>query len=236
MNMKKIKMAVLWSLLFVGLTLYNTYLYRNNSNSAESVLELSSILAFQTGYNNIMLHFTVFPYIVTIILSRELLDKNNEIIIRYGRDEYVARHYLAAIKNSVYFSIVFSGVLYFGAYSHSSKRLWLEMKFYHPMMLNFIALIITYMLMTFIFITFYLKIYKVGIALCISAGIYTGFWFLLRFFRINYIYRNVSVLNRFYRGTLEVKAYGNNMVLQLLIIIVLFYIGRKIFKKKDIFL
>ena len=212
-------MAFLWSLLFVGLTLYNTYLYRNNSNSAESVLELSSILAFQTGYNNIMLHFTVFPYIVTIILSRELLDKNNEII-----------------KNSVYFSIVFSGVLYFGAYSHSSRRLWLEMKFYHPMMLNFIALIITYMLMTFIFITFYLKIYKVGIALCISAGIYTGFWFLLRFFRINYIYRNVSVLNRFYRGTLEVKAYGNNMVLQLLIIIVLFYIGRKIFKKKDIFL
>lgn len=237
-NIERLKNLVItvliWGCMAGGLLWYNTYIYSGVPKNAQDIIHIRSLLAFRTGFNNIMLHFILYPVICTLMLMKYVPRKNQESIIRKGRNEVVTEHYIIGFKVALVFSLIFSIVLYFGFLSHCSSELIENMEIIKVIAIYGVSLFVTYGLYTSIYICIYLTIYNKFLSWIISSSVYMSFWFFLRVFKINFVYRNASLLTNIYKGNFSLKTYGNAIGLQLGIIILLVFVGNYIYKRKDI--
>lgn len=229
-----IKKITIWFCIGGILAIWNMYLYQNGVDEIAAPYDLAAYITTGSGYGYMALHLSIYPIVCCTVIYMDTMKLEPSILLRMGKKKFINSYYYVALRNSILFCFIFTGILYISVSLRCSESFWNQINFMLPCSLYLLAIIVQYTMLTYIFVTVFTFMLKRERAICIVAILYILLWTIIYTFNVSLFTIQSTMLNEFYNGGINLLKYVVQITRQIAGIGIIYLIGQEVFSRKDI--
>lgn len=229
-----VKKLIIWVCIGSTLAIWNIYLYRNGVDEITNTYDLVAYITTGSGYGYMALHLSIYPIVCATVIYLDTMKIEPPILLRLGKKKFLNSYYYIALRNSILFCFIFTGILFISVYLRCNVNFWKEINFILPCSLYLVALIAQYTILTYIFVMVFAFTLKRERAICIAAILYILLWIIIYTFNVNLFNIQSTMMNEVYNAGISLLKYVIQITRQIAAIVIIYLIGQEVFSRKDI--
>lgn len=229
-----VKKIIIWFCIGSSLAIWNMYLYRNGVDEITNTTDLLAYITTGSGYGYMALHLSIYPIVCTTVIYLDTMKLDPSILLRIGKKKFLNSYYYIALRTSILFCFIFTGILFMSVFLRCNVSFWKEINFILPCSLYLVAMIAQYTILNYIFVTVFTFVLKRERAICIVAILYILLWTIIYTFNVSLFNIQSTIMNAFYNGGISILKYVVQIARQIASIGIICLIGHEVFSRKDI--